>query len=304
MKFDKDLLEWFWYYVNERHAIYLRRERGYEFPWTEDEILQTYKFCNVFRELDVGTIWLRKEIREPYAHHKELFFNIAMYRLYNYVGTAEEIIRNVGFIAKREQLRDVVSLVTKRKERGDRVFTGAHMITGTLGGSKIHQVFEVCLDALWNNSNWLQPHPDDNLQKAFNRLNGNNPGYGPFISYEVMTDLRHTRYLEKADDIYIWANAGPGAKRGVCRLLGLQVNTREGGKASRDVHALYPTPEGYIAHMRSIVAMQDSYREKFVPRMEARDVEHSLCEWDKYERTRNDEGRPRSKYIPPHLRQV
>lgn len=301
-KFDEELLAWFWYYVNERHAIYLRRERGYEFPWTKDEILQTYKFCNVFRELDTGTIWLRENIREPYAYNAELFFNVAMYRLYNYVDTAVEIMETLGFITKREQLRDVVKLVYARQKRKERVFTGAHMITGTLGGDKIHQVFELCLDRLWNNRKILEPHPGDNLQKAFMRLNGNSPGYGPFISYKIITDLRHTRYLEKADDIMTWANPGPGAKRGVCRLLGLQVNTREGGKASRDVHALYPTPEGYITHMRSIVAMQDSYREKFVPKLEMRDVEHSLCEFDKYMRTKMGEGAPRNKYYPPHLR--
>jgi ppGpp synthetase/RelA/SpoT-type nucleotidyltranferase len=30
---------------------------------------------------------------------------------------------------------------------------------------------------------------------------------------------------------------------------------------------------------------------------EMREVEHSLCEFDKYERTRLGQGRPRSKYV-------
>lgn len=302
MKFDKDLLEWYWYFVNERHAIYLRRERGDKWTWTEDEILQKYKFTNIFRELDTGTIWLRENVREPYALHKELFFNVAMYRLYNYVETAVEIMETLGFIERKSQLDDVVSVVTERKARGDRVFTGAHMITGTLGGSKIHQVFEVCLGNLWKNRKTLEPRPGDNLQKAFMRLNGNNPGYGPFISYEVVTDLRHTRYLEKADDIMTWANAGPGAKRGVCRLLGLQVNVGRVNKPSRDVQVKYPDQEGNIRYMQKLLSMQDSYREKFVPKLEMRDVEHSLCEFDKYMRTKMGEGAPRNKYYPPHLR--
>jgi hypothetical protein len=27
-------------------------------------------------------------------------------------------------------------------------------------------------------------------------------------------------------------------------------------------------------------------------------IEHSLCEWDKYERVRLNQGRPRSRYYP------
>ncbi len=36
------------------------------------------------------------------------------------------------------------------------------------------------------------------------------------------------------------------------------------------------------------------------PRLELRDIEHSLCEFDKYERVRLGEGRPRSMYKPSH----
>ena len=36
--------------------------------------------------------------------------------------------------------------------------------------------------------------------------------------------------------------------------------------------------------------------EPYVPALEMRDIEHCLCEFDKYERTRLGEGRPRAKY--------
>ena len=32
--------------------------------------------------------------------------------------------------------------------------------------------------------------------------------------------------------------------------------------------------------------------------VDMRCIEHSLCEWDKYERVRLDQGRPRSKFKP------
>ena len=51
-------VEGFYDYINERHAIYLKRFIGEPFPWTDDEILQTYSFCNVYRELDKVMVWI------------------------------------------------------------------------------------------------------------------------------------------------------------------------------------------------------------------------------------------------------
>ena len=41
--------------------------------------------------------------------------------------------------------------------------------------------------------------------------------------------------------------------------------------------------------------------EPFVPALEMREIEHCLCEFDKYERARLGEGRPRAKYKPHRL---
>ena len=55
--------------ARERYNIYLSRVANDPPPWTEDPIFQKYKFCNVFREHDRVTIWLRENWREPYADH-------------------------------------------------------------------------------------------------------------------------------------------------------------------------------------------------------------------------------------------
>jgi len=35
-------------YMNERHSIWMKRNKGEQKPWTQDPILQQYKFTNVF----------------------------------------------------------------------------------------------------------------------------------------------------------------------------------------------------------------------------------------------------------------
>lgn len=280
----------FFRFINDRHKIYINRFiQNDPWPWTQDPILREYKFTNVFRELDTGTVWCREKIRKPYSDHPELFFNIAMYRLYNWIETQEEI----GFVEEYDATK-YVEMMYERRRRGEKIFTGAHMLPGVGGTDKIQLVFGKCFSALWENRRELEPKTGDTLEEAFKRLCHKSPGYGPFIAYEVISDLRWTRYLDRASDIMSWANPGPGAQRGLVRLLG--ISPRQAGYKSLVGDMKY---EDYIRAMRSLRNASDYMTADYVPIMEMRDIEHSLCEFDKYERVRNNEGRPRSKYHPP-----
>lgn len=108
-------------------------------------------------------------------------------------------------------------------------------------------------------------------------------GWGGFMSYEVVSDLRHTRYLQDAPDILTWANPGPGAKRGLNRLQGKPVKT-------------VIKEENAVKWMRGLLELCWGELPVSFPKFEMREVEHSLCEFDKYERMRLGEGRSKRKY--------
>lgn len=291
---EKDTLERFFWWMHERHNIYLSKTSGLPWPWTKDEILQTYKFTNVYRELDAGTIWLRENIREPYAEDPELFFNIATYRRYNYIGTAEIL----GYIKEYDADSTVKTLLEVRGGKAkNKIFTGAHMVCGTIRDKdgnippeKITQIFDISFSKLWEVRKEIEPKPGDTLQFAYNRLQkAKVPGYGTFINYEVVTDLRHTRYLNQATDIYTWANPGPGAKRGINRIYGYY---------PKDSRFDY---DEYVEVMKWLMSKFNRIKEDWMPYAEMRDIEHSLCEFDKYERARLGQGKPREKYHPTQV---
>ena len=278
--------------MKERHAIYERKQSGLPFPWTEDTILQKYKFCNVFRELDTGTIWCREHIREPYEFAVQLFFNIAAYRSVNSWETWEEVYTQERIRAGHsfivEYRAEVINkILKKRRDRGERIFTNAHMLTGVGGVDKIDMYTNKTFQFMWDNRKELEPKSDDTLQIAFNRLiDAKIPAIGKFLAYEIITDLRHTRYLENADDIYTWANTGNGARRGVMRVFfGKLIDT----KLSDDY---------CLERMKFLLDISREYLNPAFPVLEMRDIEHTLCEFDKYERTRLGEGTPRLHYVP------
>ena len=259
-------------FMVERHNIFIRKEINNEpYPWSDDAILTDYSFCNVYRELDRVTIWIRENWREPYADHPNLPFAMAVARQINWPDTLQEI----GFPTEWRP-QHVKNIMQDRMANKQKVYTGAYMLTGTLGGTKIEQTVDKILTPLYAN------FPCDfssieNSWKSFLPY----AGFSDFMSYEVVTDLRHTKWLKDAPDIMTWANPGPGAMRGLNRIFGRPLDSKQKKPL-------------FIQEMRDLLALLNN---EPLP-LEMRDIEHCLCEFDKYERARLGQGRPRAKYKP------
>ena len=289
----KPLYEW----MRARHQIYVRRfVRHQPWPWTDDRILQSYRFCNVYRELDTVTQWVDEHIRRRYHDHRNLWFMLAVARQINWPDTLAEIMAEGGWPTGDFNPRRMRSIMLARQARGEKLYTGAYILNGQLGSKyvkgkddKAYYTCHVVLQSVWEDrARIIAALHLRSLEAAWAALH-TNFGWGPFTSYEVVCDLRYTRYLSNARDKLTWANPGPGAKRGLDRL------------AQRP-----KTKRPQVAEM--ITEMQELHTEiaprwakafSDFPALELREIEHSLCEFDKYERTRKGQGRPRSTYAPP-----
>lgn len=131
---------------------------------------------------------------------------------------------------------------------------------------------------------------------------------GKFHSYEIVTDLRHTALLENAPDVLTWANMGPGARRGLNRIhergrekdgrgaWGAKIPEEQALQEMRDLLKLSRRVSLWPTHSRVRDARTRTVTEFQWPRWELREVEHLLCEFDKYDRTRLGEGRPRGVF--------
>ena len=283
-----DAIEGFFNWINERHAIYLRRLEGTPPPWTADPILQEYKFTNPFRENDRVTIWMRKHWtnEQDTCPHEEILFNTCMFRM---VGTTE-FASSHGWVTDWDPTH-TKKFIQDRIQSGEKTFTGAYIITNQgIKKPKSEVVVDEFLTPIWEDRYNIIRHIKNNasLQKAHQKL-GTYKGWGGggFMAYEVVTDLMYTPVLPKPEDRYTWANAGPGAKRGLNRLHGRPLN-----QAIK--------PHQCNAEMRKLLITHGLFTSDYIPSedVDMRTIEHSLCEWDKYERVRLGQGRPRAKFKP------
>ena len=142
-----------------------------------------------------------------------------------------------------------------------------------------------CIDQIQNNYDKFMSDiysSKDSLEKQWQVLLPY-PYMGPFMAYEVVTDWRHTWLGDNAKDIMTWANPGPGAKRGLNRIYDRALNKQMKSNL-------------FITEMQDLLELSPDFIHGQVPSLEMRDIEHSLCEFDKYERVLNGEGKPRSIY--------
>lgn len=303
----------FFRYARERYRILLRQRgeltsRG---NWTEalsrsgcwtcDHILQQYRFCNVFREDDKTTIWIRDHVREPLRDDPSVLLAMVVARWFNRISTLE-ILLEAGLFQDwntrraQELLKDVHPLVT-----------AAYMVKTPAGASKLDGLLW-CIDqfrllcgpvflgkdhgsipAGYEFLTWAQRGGCCTLQAATEMLT-KSPYLGPFMAYEIVTDLRHTSLLDRAPDIMTWANPGPGATRGAGRILYDSATYLRRSRPD-DVEEIMDLMQGLLT-----MSQDPEYWPAGWPSWEMREVEHTLCEFDKYERVRLGEGTPKQLY--------
>lgn len=288
----KDLAYW----INERHSIYQRRFEQPPFtpPFTNDPILQRYRFTNVFRELDKGTKCLRLmcQFKEDPGM---LVFNIIWYRFFN----RYEHALDIGFC----DFETLVKKIRHKSAMGERIFTSAHMTAGKADISKLDYYIQAC-EHIWRvreNIAEVVQHGscttkcEPNIEHAFHTVKGLQC-IGPFVAYEIASDFRwYPQLLPHPPDVYTWANVGPGCRRGL-RRLGYEDFEDPLGYVYG--HLTDPANEYLGPHIREHISRShwnDIYRDGTSrwPPFELREVEHSLCEFDKYQRALTGIGRPR-----------
>jgi alpha-glutamyl/putrescinyl thymine pyrophosphorylase clade 1 len=305
-------LQRFFDYAVEREAIRIRRAGGAPRPWTTDPVLQKYRFCNVFREDDRTTKWFRDNVRDPLRNKPEVLLATVLFRWFNRISVGEAVFLQGNLFPRAsawdEYLVQGSTTVLRQSIKtycGNGPYvTGSYTVLGCRGLPKL----EGCLWGVdqFNKKKFLLEEESVGdvgwRDVAAILLSGGDvhslkwiwewlrqfPYIGDFVAYEIVTDLRHTALLEEAHDIMTWANPGPGAFRGLNRILRPTVDIRSRVHRKQAIEEMHDILQA---------ARQGAWPvkiegEKTRP-WEMREVEHTLCEFDKWERVHLGQGRPR-----------
>lgn len=270
------LLHW----IREREAIRRRKEAGLPWPWTSDPLLREYRWCNVRRADDLVSRELLQHWYDRSAEPGTQLAAAALARLVNRPAALLDASRGAPFAMTL--LPNMRPRLASRLERGEKVFTGAYIVPGVPGRSKVDSVCSL-VGAIARRAGGVLGSTMHDTWAALIEFDG----LASFLAGQIVADLALLPAGAHWPDVTTWAPVGPGSARGWNRITG-----RPTGKAVTQasfeqglplVVAAVREHEPTISEDRQLIAM---------------DYQSCLCEVDKYLRLRAGEGNVRALYRP------
>ncbi len=266
------------YWIRERYQILTKKETGQPKPWSDNKVFQTTYFCNVHRENDRVTKWIRKF----YSHRVQdgMFeYNIILSRFLNWPATLEQ----VGYQSKH----DPDWLLEALNEIADtgKVWGNAYVITTHgIPMPKATYLCENVLEGVYKGLEGLREQcRGDSCTRASYALQGFE-GLGSFLAAQVVADLKNTKGhpLESAHDKKTFVEHGPGSLRGVSWF-----HFGEPNKVG---------PTSFRSYFEQVRRYVDGHWPAEVPEVDNQDLQNCLCEFDKFMRVSNGTGRSKRSY--------
>lgn len=287
---DEDVtsLESFLYFVWEREAIRLARENGHEAPWTEDELLQKYRFCNIRRRDDRMTKWMVEKLFSSYDQSEsDMWFVSAMARYINWPPMLK-VLRDEGFLVRNvedfdpSEWGDCVDAVT---EAGGKAWGAAYMtFPGKVetGIGKGLSTAKYILAPLAKRADSIRAAVASNSVEAVVNSMFGSYGWSTFMAGQVAADLTYIDALKNATDLRTWAPIGPGSSLGLAYMVGVKETQKW---FQEDFNRRLIKLLGHIEQSLEIEGLS------------LHDVQNCCCEFSKYVKLRRG-GRVRASYKP------
>ena len=219
----------FFDFIRERHAIFLRKQKGLPRPWTNDPILSQFRFCNVYRELDTVSQWIIDNVIHPHEDDPNLWFMLCASRIINWPPSLTVMMDVKGGFGIKGLFNPQIAYdqLIVRKKAKQKVITGAYIVNSVttdrdpdlIRKNKLAYICFRTLGEIWEARVEVQDKFKDTLQQSVETLK-HYQGYGPFMSYQITVDLTYSnKWLGKASDYNTFNSAGPGTCRGLSRVF-------------------------------------------------------------------------------------
>lgn len=265
-------------FVAERHRIWERRQRGEVGPWTDDPILDSRKFTNVFRVLDHGSQFVLSDLIEPELEPEDLVARLFLYRHTGRVEAWEYLPFMLGRYPLIEDLDDVLEAWKRYRAKNRPIFTGAYLVfpqSQEPGTDKLDSIVGLT-QRLAGEGVFRDFVKADSQADRFHTLR-RNKGVADFMSMQVLTDYGYATMFRENDFVV----PGPGARKGAA-LVSPGNNATSTVEVAWQAVCWLPDPPTLEGRLPSLM-----------------DVQNCLCEYSKYVRYA-EKPQPNARYSARH----
>ena len=268
--------ELYWAFASRRNSIFEKRLAGRQSPWTDDLILQKFKFCNVFRAADRVSQYLIREIAygDLTSSYSDVLFRIIAFRTFSSPRTWNGVHNFLGRAPTLYDLRSgnfEAALNSVRQTFGG-LYTNAFILCANkaFGHDAKHLNHVALFKLMFLEKAIHEKIVGSNSLESLVRLLEEFPLMGPFMSYQTAIDINYSNWTSFDENDF--TQAGPGALRGLA-------------KAFEDLGEYSPSDA-----IKWMVEIQDVEFERlqlpfnglFGRKLHAIDCQGLFCEVDKY----------------------
>lgn len=216
-----EVYDTYWTFAAERQAAFFRRFRGAPPPWSDDAVLQTYKFTNVYRASDrVSQYLIRHVIYSGPQRTQEVFFRTIMFKLFNKIDTWKLLTHALGELTyETYSFEKYDRVLTDAMERNQRIYSAAYIMPSgsrRQGSTKKHRSHLKLLEQMMEDGVAERISRSRSMREAFNILLSY-PMIGDFLAYQYVTDLNYSEMCNFSEMEFVVP--GPGAIDGISKCF-------------------------------------------------------------------------------------
>ncbi len=265
----------YWKFATERQNVFFNRINNAE-NWTNDRVLQEYKFTNVYRVTDRVSQYLLKEVIYNYnSDPKETLFRILIFKTFNKINTWEVLLNRLGTVAYAEySFSKYDNVLTDLLNSGHSIYSGAYIMTSgksTFGHSRKHRNHLKLIEKMMNDGLDERILQASELSEVFALLKSY-PTIGNFLAYQYTIDINYSEICNFSEMDFVCP--GPGAIDGIRKCF-----TDPGAYSNSDI--IKYTAENQKSEFERLNL---NFKNLWGRELQLIDCQNLFCEVDKYAR--------------------
>jgi hypothetical protein len=271
----------YWRFAAERQEVFFRRIAGEPAPWTENPILQQYKFTNAYRASDrVSQFLIGRVIYSGDPDPGEVFFRTLLFKLFNRVETWELLERELGAVrwADYDYAR-YDGLLGRARQANEKIYSAAYIMPSarSFGHPSKHQNHLKLLERMMHDHVPYRVQEARSMSEVFELLRSY-PSLGGFLAFQFTIDLNYSELTNFSEMDFVVP--GPGARDGIRKCF-----RSLGGMSEVDVIRLTAERQEQECQRLGL-----RFRSLWGRPLQLIDCQNLFCEVDKYARVAHPEA--------------
>lgn len=283
-----EVFDTYWKFAFERQNIFFKRLKGEDQPWTQDEVLNQYKFTNAYRALDrVSQFLIGNVIYGGEYSNQDLFYRIILFKLFNKIETWKLLEKELGEIRlinyDFERISEILNLSLNRKKT---IYSAAYIMASpkNFGFKRKHQNHLKLLEQMISDGLPEKLSKTTSMEEGYELLL-NYPSIGTFLAYQFITDINYSDLTNYSEMEFV--KAGPGAVEGIDKCF-----SNIGSYSYEDVIKKVTDEQDYHFDRLGL-----DFNNLFGRRLQLIDCQNLFCEVGKYARVAHPNIMGNSKRI-------